>query len=212
MNLASIILGIIGLSGWILCILHPALAFIPVTCGILAIVLGIVSRKQAKQSGSPRGLANAGIVLGILSVIVLPLLAGIWLFAGKTEAVRERDAAMRGVLERQKSGVMIESAPSEAERARSATAVSNQEVEKLETTLDNVSPGKTVCVVAIRPLLEGGDPYVEMAKRMGFKPNLKVTLRGYDKDNDVYLVETSEGEEIGPSAGLCQRIYVRECK
>ena len=69
MAIASLVLGLISLLG---CVAGGP----GVVCGILAIIFGVIGRKDSKN----RGMATAGLVLGILAIfgglIVLLLLGG----------------------------------------------------------------------------------------------------------------------------------------
>lgn len=40
-------------------------------CGVLAIILGAVGRSKAKKMGAPTGMGTAGIVCGVIGVVVL---------------------------------------------------------------------------------------------------------------------------------------------
>lgn len=69
MAIASLVLGLISLLG---CVAGGP----GVVCGILAIIFGVLGRKDSKN----RGMATAGLVLGIIAIfgglIVLLLLSG----------------------------------------------------------------------------------------------------------------------------------------
>jgi hypothetical protein len=73
MGIASLILGVVGLSGWALCAIHEALAVVPITSAILALVFGIVGRRQAKSNGTSGGMATAGLILGIAILVISSL-------------------------------------------------------------------------------------------------------------------------------------------
>ena len=62
MAVAALVLGILGtlfsLTGWFF--------WIGVPLSVIALILGIVGRKQAANEGRPTGMATAGLVLGII--------------------------------------------------------------------------------------------------------------------------------------------------
>lgn len=69
MGVAALVLGIIAI---VFCIL-PTLGvtqLVGIVLGIIALVLGIVGRKQATEQGQPTGSATAGLVLGIISLVI----------------------------------------------------------------------------------------------------------------------------------------------
>lgn len=73
MSVAALVLGILG----IVLALVPSFGItqmIGVVLGIVALVLGIIGRKQAVDEGRPTGLATAGLVLGIVSMVFAALL------------------------------------------------------------------------------------------------------------------------------------------
>jgi len=76
-------------------------------------------------------------------------------------------------------------------------------------TIDHLQEKQTGCIVEIRAV-GAGDPYAEMAKRMGLEPGLKLTHTGYDESQDVYVFRSQE-DEFGLPIETCQRIYVRGC-
>jgi len=65
--IASMVLGIVGLVfGFI-----PGLGVIGLICGVVAIILGVVGKNAIDRSNGElngRGMATAGIVLGIITV------------------------------------------------------------------------------------------------------------------------------------------------
>ncbi len=66
MAVAGLVLGIVA----VLCIfgawtLFPAV--LGIVCGVLALIFGVVGRKQAVQARQPVGMATAGLVLGIIA-------------------------------------------------------------------------------------------------------------------------------------------------
>jgi len=66
MGVASLVLGILGLifmfTGW--------LGFMAPVFGIIGIILGAIGRKQAKEQNLPTGMATAGLVMSIVSVVL----------------------------------------------------------------------------------------------------------------------------------------------
>ncbi len=66
MAIAALVCGILGIVG----------SFIPVVCyftfvlAILGIVFGVKARKQAAETGEGKGLATAGLILGIIGTVV----------------------------------------------------------------------------------------------------------------------------------------------
>ena len=60
MEIAALVLGIIGLAGCFI----PSLGWVGTLCGLLAIILGAVG---VKKGGANKGKAKAGLILGILS-------------------------------------------------------------------------------------------------------------------------------------------------
>ncbi len=73
---ASLVLGLVSLV--LMCVWYIALP-----CGILAIVFGVLGRGSAKR-GAPRGgMATAGLILGILGVVIpLMLVLGVLALIG----------------------------------------------------------------------------------------------------------------------------------
>jgi len=69
MSVAAMVLGIIAMViGWI-----PGVGWLGLPCAIVALILGIIGRKKAKEVGAPTGMATAGVVLGIISLAVTTL-------------------------------------------------------------------------------------------------------------------------------------------
>lgn len=65
LSIAALVCGIIGVVGLFLSA-HPVIAVITFVIAILGLVLGAVGMKKAKENNEPRGLAIAGLVLGIV--------------------------------------------------------------------------------------------------------------------------------------------------
>jgi|GEM_PF-1724570 uncharacterized membrane protein HdeD (DUF308 family) len=65
MGVAALVLGILGL---ILLIIPVYVTQILGLClGVVALILGIIGRKQASEEGKPTGMSTAGMVLGIIA-------------------------------------------------------------------------------------------------------------------------------------------------
>jgi uncharacterized membrane protein len=72
-GVAALVLGILG----IVMALVPSFGIsqmIGVVVGIVALILGIISRRKAKDEGERTGAATAGIVLGIIALVLSALL------------------------------------------------------------------------------------------------------------------------------------------
>jgi hypothetical protein len=77
MGTTGLVLGIIG----VVCSVTFILWFFGVILGILAIIFGAVGRGKANRGeATNKGAATAGLVLGIIATVILPLL-GFLLFA-----------------------------------------------------------------------------------------------------------------------------------
>ena len=65
-----------GVAALVLGIIAAILSFVPcvnifaVLPGLLSIIFGGVGMSQAKKAGTPRGLPTAGLILGILSIVI----------------------------------------------------------------------------------------------------------------------------------------------
>ena len=66
MPVASLVLGILGT----LLSLHPVSMLIGLPMAIVALILGIMARKQLAAQNQPTGLATAGMVLGIVGTTI----------------------------------------------------------------------------------------------------------------------------------------------
>ena len=65
MSIAAMVLGIIAIAGsWI-----PVVNWASIVFAVVALVLGIIGRKKAKEVGAPLGMATAGVVLAIISLV-----------------------------------------------------------------------------------------------------------------------------------------------
>lgn len=65
MSIAALVCGIIGCVGVFLSA-HPVIVFITLAVAILGIVFGAKGMKASKETGEGKGLAVAGLVLGII--------------------------------------------------------------------------------------------------------------------------------------------------
>ena len=66
MGTAGLVLGIVGT----IFSLIPLMFWIGAPLALLGLVLGVVGRKQAITEGQPTGMATAGIVLGIIGLVI----------------------------------------------------------------------------------------------------------------------------------------------
>jgi hypothetical protein len=76
MAVTSMILGLVGFC-------------VPVICGCLAILFGFLGLGRSKQTGSGKGMAIAGLILGVVNGIVIPAIAGFIIYRGVVAARRE---------------------------------------------------------------------------------------------------------------------------
>ena len=66
MSIAALVCGILGLvGGWI-----PVVGYFALILSILGIVFGAKGSKIAKETGEGKGLATAGLVLGIIGTVL----------------------------------------------------------------------------------------------------------------------------------------------
>ena len=66
MGVAALVLGIIGT----LFSLIPMLFWVGIPIALIALILGIVGRKAAVTNNQPTGVATAGMVLGIIGLVI----------------------------------------------------------------------------------------------------------------------------------------------
>ncbi len=66
MMVAALVLGIWSIVG--LCI--PYLGVTAPIGGIIAIILGVIGRKKAKNASQPTGMGTAGLILGIVGLAI----------------------------------------------------------------------------------------------------------------------------------------------
>ena len=80
-SIAALVLGITSMVGWFIS------AGIVLVCGILAIIFGVFGRKNGPGAG--KGMATAGLVLGIIAIALYALLTllGVGLLAGTASAL-----------------------------------------------------------------------------------------------------------------------------
>lgn len=67
LSMVSMILGIVSV---VLAWVHWILAIVCLICGIVAIVLSVKGKKACVEAGEPTGMATAGLVLGIIGVVL----------------------------------------------------------------------------------------------------------------------------------------------
>lgn len=66
-SIAALVCGIVGVAGgWIL-------SWGGIVVSIVAIILGAIGMKKAKENNEPKGLATAGLVLGIIGTVITVL-------------------------------------------------------------------------------------------------------------------------------------------
>lgn len=64
MSIAALVLGIVAIVGGFII----PIPFIDLACAIVALILGVLGRKKAKEVGAPSGIATAGLVLSIIAL------------------------------------------------------------------------------------------------------------------------------------------------
>jgi len=64
MAIAALVLGIVSI------VIGFFVPFLNIVCAVVALVLGIISKKKAQEVGAPTGMATAGLVLGIISLAI----------------------------------------------------------------------------------------------------------------------------------------------
>ena len=77
MAVAAMVLGIVSLA-------LSCVAYISIPCAILALVLGFIARSKAVAgTGGGKGMATAGIICGLVSIVLVILfIAGVMAFLG----------------------------------------------------------------------------------------------------------------------------------
>ena len=76
LSIAALVCGIAGL------VLLFVVFWLGILAGIAAIILGAIAQKQAKTLGEPKGMATAGLVLGIVTLALVVLLVACIVCAG----------------------------------------------------------------------------------------------------------------------------------
>ena len=66
MGVAALVLGIIGT----LFALIPGLFWVAIPIALIGLILGVVGRKSAVTNNQPTGVATAGMVLGIIGLVI----------------------------------------------------------------------------------------------------------------------------------------------
>ena len=96
MAIAAMVLGIVSLA-------LSCVAYIGIPCAIIAIVLGFVARsKAAAGTGSGRGMATAGIVCGLISIVLVILfIAGVMALLGWASTNPEFQKAIKDAQQQQ---------------------------------------------------------------------------------------------------------------
>ena len=69
MAIASLVLGIVSIIVSASMFWIPVVNIIPLVIGIVGIVIGAIARKKAVASGTPTGMATAGLVLAIIATV-----------------------------------------------------------------------------------------------------------------------------------------------
>jgi len=84
MNIAAIVLGVVGIVGLPLVLVHPLGMIVPIVCALLAVIFGFTFRGRVRkgQAQGATGLATAGVVLGILHFVLL-VVGVFWAMIGR---------------------------------------------------------------------------------------------------------------------------------
>ena len=69
MEISGLVLGLVGLVLDFI----PCLGFFGITCGILAVIFSGVGLHQANKAQAAKSMAVAGLVLGIIAVVLYPI-------------------------------------------------------------------------------------------------------------------------------------------
>lgn len=95
----------LGIAGMILGILAIIVSFVPcfgwwaIVLAVVGVILSAISMSQAKKTGTPKGMAIAGLICSILAIII----GTIWIFV-IAKAVTEGGEMFKEAME--KSGAM----------------------------------------------------------------------------------------------------------
>lgn len=125
MPVAALVLGIIGtLLSW-----HPFLMLLGAPMAILAIILGIMGRKQLAAQNQPTGMATAGMVLGIVGTTISALIfaacaacAGMIGMAGHEASKQIEKAAQEAKVQEEAEAKKAAEAPAPAPAAEEPPA------------------------------------------------------------------------------------------
>ena len=125
MPVASLVLGILGT----LLSLHPVSMLIGLPMAIVALILGIMGRKQLAAQNQPTGLATAGMVLGIIGTTIGALIlalcaacAGMIGMAGHEASKQIEKAAQEAKVQEEAEAKKAAEAPAPAEAPEPAEA------------------------------------------------------------------------------------------
>jgi hypothetical protein len=75
LGIASLVLGIVAIAFGTICSCLAAClgGFLPLVCGIVGIVLGVLANKKSKQAGFNNKLAKIGMILSIVACALIVL-------------------------------------------------------------------------------------------------------------------------------------------
>lgn len=96
LSIAALVCGIVGIAaGWL-----PVFGWIAIVAGIAGIVLGAIGMKKAKANGEPKGLATAGLVLGIIgtAVAVIAVICVVCVFSVASSAYLAQSGDLNSAL------------------------------------------------------------------------------------------------------------------
>ncbi len=120
MPVASLVLGILGT----LLSLHPVSMLVGLPMAIIALILGVMARKQLAAQNQPTGLATAGMVLGIVGTTIGALIlamcaacAGMIGMAGKEASKQIEKAAQEAKVQEEAAAKQAAEAPAPAPAA-----------------------------------------------------------------------------------------------
>jgi hypothetical protein len=84
---ASLVLGILSFLAWGCCCLGSIIPFVDFFLAVGAVVTGALGVKSSGETGTGKGMAIAGIVLGALSLLILAAWAVFMVFFGGLAAI-----------------------------------------------------------------------------------------------------------------------------